>query len=93
VIEQDESHTSKCSFLDNESIEHHDKYMGKRVKRGIFRSARGILINADVQGALNVIRKAVPKAFSQGETDRIEGVGLHPKRANIKKILSFVGGS
>jgi putative transposase len=93
VIEQDESHTSKCSFLDNESIEHHDKYMGKRVKRGIFRSAKGILINADIQGALNILRKAVPKAFPQGGADGIEGVGLHPKRANIKMLLSFAGGS
>jgi putative transposase len=93
VIEQDESHTSKCSFLDNESTEHHNKYMGKRVKRGIFRSAKGILINADVQGALNIIRKAVPKAFPQGRADGIEGVGLHPKRVNIKKILSFAVGS
>ncbi|MGC8496943.1 MAG: RNA-guided endonuclease TnpB family protein, partial [Thermoplasmata archaeon] len=42
VIIEDESHTSKCSFLDNESIEHHDEYTGKRIKRGIFRSADGI---------------------------------------------------
>jgi putative transposase len=91
VIEQDESHTSKCSFLDNESIEHHDKYMGKRVKRGIFKSAKGILINADVQGALNIIRKAVPKAFMNVHADGIEGIGLHPKRTDIKKILSFEG--
>jgi len=91
VKEQEESHTSKCSFLDNESIEHHDKYIGKRIKRGIFRSAKGILINADVQGALNIIRKAFPKAFPQGSADGIEDVGLHPERANIKMILSFEG--
>ena len=30
VILQEESHTSKCSFLDSESVEHHDKYVGKR---------------------------------------------------------------
>jgi len=89
VIGQDESHTSKCSFLDNESIEHHDKYLGRRIKRGLFRSAKGILINADVQGALNIIRKAFSNAFPQGNADGIEGVGLHPKRTNIKKILSF----
>lgn len=89
VKEQEESHTSKCSFLDNESIDHHDKYMGKRIKRGIFRSAKGILINADVNGSLNIIRKAFPKAFPQGSADGIEGVGLHPERANIKMILSF----
>nr|QNO54168.1 hypothetical protein KDLAIDDE_00005 [Methanosarcinales archaeon ANME-1 ERB7] len=52
VIEQEEAHTSKCSFLDGESIEHHEKYAGKRIKRGIFRSAKGILINAALSNFL-----------------------------------------
>ena len=83
VIEQEEAHTSKCSFLDGESVEHHSQYAGKRVKRGVFRSAKGILINADVNGALNIIKKAIPKAFSKENVDEIEGVGLHPKRCLI----------
>ena len=83
VIEQEEAHTSKCSFLDGESIEHHAKYVGKRIKRGIFRSANGVLINADVQGALNIIKKAIPKAFSKENVDEIEGVGLHPLRCTL----------
>jgi IS605 OrfB family transposase len=86
VIEQEEAHTSKCSFLDGESIEHHEKYAGKRIKRGIFRSAKGIMINADVQGALNIIKKAIPKAFSKENADEIEGVGLHPLRCIIGGI-------
>ena len=61
VILQEESHTSKCSFLDSESVEHHDKYVGKRFKRGLFRSAKGKIINADVNGAYNIIKKAIPK--------------------------------
>lgn len=83
VKEQEEAHTSKCSFLDGESVEHHEKYAGKRIKRGIFRSAKGILINADVHGALNIIKKAIPKAFSKENADEIEGVGLHPLRCTI----------
>jgi IS605 OrfB family transposase len=83
VIEQEEAHTSKCSFIDGESVEHHEKYAGKRIKRGIFRSAKGILINADVQGALNIIKKAIPNAFSKENADEIEGVGLHPLRCTI----------
>jgi len=78
-----ESHTSKCSFLDNESVEHHEKYIGKRFRRGLFRSAKGLVINADVQGALNIIKKAIPKAFGRLDVDRIEGVGLHPIRYNL----------
>ena len=83
VIEQEESHTSKCSFLDDESVEHHSHYAGKRIKRGVFRSATGTKINADVNAALNIIRKAIPKAFSKENVDEIEGVGLHPKRCLI----------
>nr|QNO46759.1 hypothetical protein DEIDBPHB_00008 [Methanosarcinales archaeon ANME-2c ERB4] len=87
VIGQEEAHTSKCSFLDGESIEHHEKYAGKRIKRGIFRSAKGIMINADVQGALNIIKKAIPKAFSKENADEIEGVGLHPMRCTRGGII------
>ena len=78
--EQEESHTSKCSFLDNEPVEHHDSYLGKRVKRGIFRTIRGILINADVNAGYNIIKKAVSNAFAHAEADGIEGVALHPLR-------------
>ena len=59
VIQVNESHTSKCSFLDNEPICHHDEYMGRRVKRGLFRSKFGRLINADLNGSLNIMRKEV----------------------------------
>jgi putative transposase len=36
VIVTEESHTSKCSFLDDETVGHHDHYAGKRVRRGLF---------------------------------------------------------
>lgn len=76
VILHEEAYTSKCSFLDDEDICHHDKYVGKRVHRGLFRTADGRKINADVNGMYNIMKKAVPKAFADG----IEGVGLHPIR-------------
>lgn len=59
VILTEESYTSKCSFLDNESIEKHESYLGKRIKRGLFKSAKGKLINADLNGSLNILRKVV----------------------------------
>jgi len=74
VITTEESHTSKCSFLDRESIEHHDQYVGKRVKRGLFRTATGKQFNADVNGAYNMIVKVVPNAFGNGRV----GVVVHP---------------
>ncbi|MDQ7025730.1 MAG: hypothetical protein Q9P01_10885 [Anaerolineae bacterium] len=69
----------KCSFLDNEPLEKHDKYLGKRLKRGLFQASDGRLINADINGAGNIIRKVVPKAFADG----IEGVAVSPLRVAI----------
>lgn len=60
-IVTEEAHTSKCSFLDKESVEHHEKYKGKRVKRGLFKTSKGICINADVNGSLNIGRKYLTK--------------------------------
>ena len=80
----EESHTSKCSFLDNEAIEDHEQYLGKRVRRGLFRSAQGLLINADVNGAGNIVRKSEPNAFTRVKADGVGGcVGLHPVRWNL----------
>ncbi len=83
VVLQEESHTSVCSFFDDESVEHHDDYAGKR-KRGLYRTAKGHVVNADVNGALNIIKKAVPKAFSRENEDGIEGVVGHPARMVVK---------
>ncbi len=69
-----EDYTSRCSFLDGETIARHARFMGHRVKRGIFKSQSGIFINADVNAAYNILRQGLPKAFADG----IEGVGLHP---------------
>jgi putative transposase len=88
VIVQDESHTSKCSFLDNESVEHHDSYVGRRIRRGVFQSANGKLIHADLNGSYNIIRKAIPEAFANG----IEGVGLHPRSLSIRQMITSKGG-
>jgi len=81
----EENHTSKCSFLDNEAIEHHEQYLGKRIRRGLFRSAQGVLINADVNGAGNIVRKSEPNAFMQVRADGVGGgvIGLHPVRWNL----------
>jgi putative transposase len=55
----EESYTSKCSFLDNEEVCKHDSYKGKRVKRGLFRASNGTEINADINGAYNILVKAL----------------------------------
>ena len=70
----DERYTSRSSFLDSESVGRHARYAGLRVQRGLFRSRTGTIINADVNAAYNILRKAVQEAFADG----IAGAGLHP---------------
>ena len=80
-IQTREDYTSKCSFLDGDLIKRQGSYSGERISRGLFCSKNGIFINSDVNGAYNIIKKAVPNAFSRWETaDGIEGVWLHPIR-------------
>ncbi len=74
VVLVPEGYTSCCSFLDGEAVGLHGTYAGRRVRRGLFRSGTGTLLNADVNAAYNILRQAIPDAFADG----IEGVGLHP---------------
>lgn len=81
VVLQEESYTSKCSFLDGEFPEKREVYAGKRIKRGLFQTADGRLINADVNAAYNIIIKAFPKAI-----EGIEGVlVVHPVRVMLSQ--------
>jgi len=66
VIVREEAHTSKVSFFDHEMIQHHEQYQGRRVQRGLFRTATGCLVNADVNAAYNILVKAAPEAFALG---------------------------
>ena len=61
VLTNEENYTSKCSFLDDEPICKHEKYLGKRVKHGMFKSSDGTIINADVNGSLNILKKYLIK--------------------------------
>ena len=84
VIVTEESYTSKCSFIDNEPLYKQDTYLGKRVKRGLFKSAQGFKINADVNGSLNIARKVIPK-FNIIEKG-IQAVVVSPIRVNPYKL-------
>ena len=62
---QEESYTSKASFFDGDIIPVYDKenlqeykFSGKRIKRGLYQTSRGYQLNADCNGALNILRKS-----------------------------------
>lgn len=59
VIVNEESYTSKCSFLDNEECRKHESYTGRRIHRGLFKSGKGRVMNADLNGSLNILKKGM----------------------------------
>ena len=69
LIDTEESYTSKASFLDMDKLEvygketQEPKYSGRRKHRGFYEAKDGTMINADVNGASNIIRKVFPDAF------------------------------
>ena len=79
VIETEESYTSCTSFLDDEEPCKANANKNRRICRGLFKSNKGVIINADLNGAYQIIKKVFPNAFADG----IEGVGLHPVRVNL----------
>jgi len=53
----EESYTSKTDHLANEEMGKKDEYLGSRTRRGLFRSSTGKVLNADVNGAIGILRK------------------------------------
>jgi len=82
VVVTEESYTSKTSFLDLEPVGKHESYQGRRVKRGLFKSAIGTLINADVNGAFNIIRKVSGNEPFLEVSDRVEVFAVSPVRVS-----------
>lgn len=74
VVLTEESYTSGTSFLDNEDPIKSNYRKERRVHRGLFQSNTKKLINADVNGSLQILKKVFPNAYGNG----IEGVALHP---------------
>ncbi|MCH5585317.1 transposase [Shimazuella sp. AN120528] len=79
-VQQEESYTSKASFWDQDELPTYDPsnsktytFRGARVKRGLYRTSSGMLMNADIHGALNILRKsnvvALTGLYTRGEVD------------------------
>lgn len=85
-IETEESHTSKCSFIDKEKICHHESYVGRRIKRGLFMSKDGKKYNADINGSLNILRKYMTKigAYTDGLHEELVRYMANPKKIKVK---------
>jgi putative transposase len=86
AIVTEESYTGKASFLNGDLVPTYDAqfqkapiFSGRRVKRGLYRSGSGQHINADVNGAYNIMRKVAPNAFARAS----RGCVVHPVRLAV----------
>ena len=79
-VKQEESYTSKASFWDKDEMpiynvdnSKENLFSGKRIKRGLYQSKEGITLNADINGALNILRKSkvvsLEALYNRGEVD------------------------
>ena len=80
VILTEESYTSGTSFLDNELPIKENYNKNRRIKRGLFKSNKGRLINADVNASLQIMKKVFSNAFRGYE---IEDLGLNPIKVSL----------
>jgi putative transposase len=88
VLITEESYTSKASFLDRDPLPAYNNvkekytFSGKRVKRGLYCASKKRLINADINGAYNIIRKVAPDAFGP---EGVEESVVPPVRITLAK--------
>lgn len=80
IVRVEESYTSGTSFLDYESPTKEFYNKSRRIYRGLFKSSTGRLINADVNGSLQIMKKVFPNAY---DSNGIEGVVLHPIKVDV----------
>lgn len=82
----EESYTSKCDSLALEGLHKQEVYKGQRIKRGLFQSSVGKLLNADVNGALNIMRKVVDDSFVR----KIIDSGLLYRPIQIRNVFTSI---
>ena len=99
VVVQEESYTSKASFLDNDDIPvygeiENPKFSGRRIKRGLYQSGNGQLINADVNGSYNILRKGLMNNHLSFNVDNpsihplvVKGIGKEPNKKLIQLYM------
>ena len=91
VLVQEESYTSRASFLDLDPIPVYGekdadkvKFNGRRITRGMYKSKSGRNLSADINGSYNIMRKALPNVFTDNGIEdvnkAIRSLVVHPER-------------
>lgn len=99
VVVQEESYTSKASFLDNDNIPVYGetgnpRFSGRRIMRGLYQSGNGQLINADVNGSYNIMRKGLMNNHQSLQMDNplihplvVKGIGKEPNKKLVQLYM------
>jgi putative transposase len=78
VIITEESYTSQSSYLDRDELpkygEKKPRFKGKRIARGLYKTGKNQVLNADVNGSFNIMKKVIPDVLDQG----IKGLPFNP---------------
>lgn len=100
VIIQEESYTSKASFLDNDDIPVYGEvesptFSGRRIKRGLYRAGNSRVINADVNGAYNILRKGLDNFGKILHVENpmiqptvVKGIGQKPNKELVRLYVT-----
>ena len=87
VIITEESYTSGTSFLDGELPTKSNYNKNRRIKRGLFKSNSGKLINADVNASYQILKKVFPNIYNNNNNNNInhgiEDYVFNPIRVNL----------
>jgi putative transposase len=89
VVFTEEAYTSQASFLDRDPLPSHEKgvaspqFSGKRIKRGLYKSGNGTMLNADVNGSANIGRKVIQDSKFLAQLDK--SLAARPVRINPLK--------
>ena len=78
-----EEYTSKSSFLNNEYPQSRGSYAGRRRPRGLFTSAQGYRLHADINAAYNILIKSDPNALPPRSADGVGGYVIYPRRVCV----------
>lgn len=84
VMVTEESYTSKTDHFINEPMKHLDERKGRRIKRGLFKSSIGKVLNADINGAIGIMRKVYAISDAQIMSLRDRGDVVSPLHLEIK---------
>lgn len=90
IIFTEEAYTSKASFFDRDLLPEYvagvsHKFSGNRIKRGLYRSKDGTMINADINGSANIGRKVIKNEDIVFRLDK--SLAARPVRINPLKAL------